>query len=104
MYGKAGVEIANYGKKLRPINKECGVIAGNASSMPDRIFAIWLGLKGHDGKILVDETRVDGMTDFLQFTAVHPELPKTPGVILQTLSFLQAGQFCGTKSTSRSRL
>jgi pimeloyl-ACP methyl ester carboxylesterase len=92
-YGPAAIEIAGYGKKLRPIDKICGVIAGTRSSIFDRIFVMWLRFKGHDGKILVEETKVEGMTDFLEFPAAHAQLPKVPGIILQTFFFLQKGKF-----------
>jgi pimeloyl-ACP methyl ester carboxylesterase len=93
-YGKAGVEVGNYGKTLDPIDNQCGVIAGTASSIPDRLFAGWLGWEGHDGKILAAETKIDNMTDYLEFPATHPQLPKVPGIMLQTLSFLKTGHFC----------
>jgi pimeloyl-ACP methyl ester carboxylesterase len=96
-FGPAGIEIASYGKKLRPIDKDCGVIAGTRCSIVDRLFFIWLGLKNHDGKIRVEETKVEGMMDFLQFPAVHTELPNTPGIILQTFFFLQEGRFAKKK-------
>jgi hypothetical protein len=58
----------------------------------DRLFFIWLGLKNHDGKIRVEETKVEGMMDFLQFPAVHTELPNTPGIILQTFAASQGSE------------
>jgi hypothetical protein len=93
-YGTAGVEIADYGLRLRPINRSCGVIAGNICDRLGRIAIKWLGQIGHDGRILIEETQVKGMADFLEFPTTHPLLPKTPGVILQTISFLKKGAFC----------
>jgi pimeloyl-ACP methyl ester carboxylesterase len=93
-YGKAGMEIEDYGLSLRPINKPCGVIAGTITDWLGYIGIRWIGRTGHDGRVLIEETKVKGMSDFLQFPAVHPMLPKTPGVILQTLSFLETERFC----------
>lgn len=96
VFGKAGIELGEYGKALKPMNKECGVIAGTRPDYASpSIF--WLGFKGHDARLFIDETKFEGMTDFLQFPAIHTNLPETPGVILQTVAFLKAGKFCKTE-------
>lgn len=92
-YGPAGVELGDSNRRFTALDKEYGVIAGTKSTFLDRVFAVWLGWSEHDGKVRIAETKIPGMKDFLLLPAVHAKLPKTPGVILQTHSFLEKGFF-----------
>lgn len=93
-YGQAGCEIADYGLLLPAIKQPLGVIAGTLCDKLGFLVIKWLGRTGHDGRILIAETQVDCMTDFLEFPTTHPQLPKESGVILQVLSFLKTEKFC----------
>lgn len=71
-------------------NFEAGVIAGNRSIN-------WINsvlIPGpDDGKVSVERTRLDGMTDHLVVRAAHPWLMRKREVIEQTIYFLRHGSF-----------
>jgi len=76
--------------QLGAVDFELGVIAG------DR-FINWINslmIPGKDdGKVSVEHTKVEGITDHIVIHATHPYLMKNPRAIRQTLAFLRTGQF-----------
>ena len=46
-----------------------------------------------DGKVFVESTRVEGMTDFMTLPISHPFIMSDPDAIRQTLRFIETGQF-----------
>lgn len=94
MNGPAGQELGtdedSVPNQLGPVDFPLGVIAGdrrinwiNSTMLPGPA----------DGKVTVEATRVDGMTDHLVMQVTHPFIMKHADVITQTLAFLQNGRF-----------
>ena len=75
---------------LGPVDFDLGVIAG------DRPRATLLGrlIRGpSDGKVAVDEARVEGMKDFLVVHRGHTFIMNDPEVIRQAARFFETGRF-----------
>lgn len=92
-YGIAGVELGEFGQSLNPIKQPCGVIAGTRCLWRDRIVLGIMGWRGHDGKVMLTETQVKGMSDHLVLPVAHPTMPNQIGVMLQALHFFKQGCF-----------
>jgi len=71
--------------------RELGVIAGSLGLGLGRL----VGVRGtaSDGTILVDETRLSGMSQHLVLKVSHTGLPFSPTVAKQTGAFLSSGNF-----------
>ncbi len=75
---------------LGAVSFELGVIAGSKSINP----ILSLLLPGDDdGKVSVESTKVDGMTDFIALPTTHPTMLASPNVIKQMMTFLSHGHF-----------
>jgi pimeloyl-ACP methyl ester carboxylesterase len=70
--------------------RELGVIAGSLSLGLGRLVGVGTG---SDGTILVDETRLSGMSQHLVLKVSHTGLPFSPTVAQQTGAFLSSGSF-----------
>ncbi len=70
---------------LGPVNFPLGIIAGTTSVNP--ILSLSLP-NPDDGKVSVESTKVDGMTDFVAVPHSHPLMMKAPLVIEQVNYFL----------------
>ena len=92
--GPAGLQLgtspSGIPARLPAVEFEVGVIAANRSYNP--WFSALLG-EPNDGKVRVESTRVQGMTDFLVVPRWHPLIMAAPEVVSQVLHFLEAGQF-----------
>ena len=75
---------------LGAVRFECGVIAGDRSIN-------WINsamIRGSDdGKVSVEHTKLEGMTDHIVIHATHPFLMRNKTSIRQTIHFLRNGQF-----------
>ncbi len=94
-FGPAGQQLgtrrdADIDALLPPVNYPVGIIAGNRSIYP--ITSVMLP-KPHDGRVSVENTRLDGMADHIVIGASHPWLVRNGEAIEQTIAFLKGGQF-----------
>jgi pimeloyl-ACP methyl ester carboxylesterase len=92
--GPAGMQLgtksADIPKSLGPVDFELGVIAGTQSI---NLILSTLLPNPNDGKVSVESTKVEGMTDFIALPTTHPFMMKNDAVINQTVYFLQHGRF-----------
>lgn len=75
---------------LGPVDFELGVIAGTGSMNP------WMSAmlpNPDDGKVSVEQTRIEGMNDFLVVEDNHHYIVEDELVIRNTLAFLRTGSF-----------
>ncbi len=75
---------------LGPVDYEVGIIAGTETFNP--ILSQYLE-NPDDGKVSVENTKVDGMSDFLVLPHSHPFIMKSSTAIEQALAFIETGQF-----------
>jgi pimeloyl-ACP methyl ester carboxylesterase len=73
-----------------PVDYPVGIIAGNRSIDP--VASIFLP-KPHDGRVSVENTKLDGMVDHVAIRAAHPFLMRHDVAIEQTMAFLREGRF-----------
>ena len=77
---------------LGAVKYPAGVIAGNAHNPVDN----WMAeiIPGEDdGKVAVEQAKLEGMSDFIVLPYSHITIMKQDQVILQTIHFLQHGRF-----------
>lgn len=94
MNGPAGQELgtddASTPNSLGPVDFDLGVIAGTRSI--NLILSLYLP-NPDDGKVSVENTRIEGMRDFIALPVSHPFIMKDKTTIRQSLHYLQQGHF-----------
>lgn len=92
--GPAGAQLhtgpTSVPNSLGPVAFPLGVIAGTQTLNP---FYSALITGPDDGKVSVESTKVEGMTDHMTFPATHTFMMNAPLVVAQTLRFLEEGEF-----------
>jgi hypothetical protein len=78
--------------ELGPVDYPTGVIAGNEHHPVDNWMAEILP-GDSDGKVQVEHTRVEGMSDFIVLPHNHITIMNQQDVIRQTVNFLHNGNF-----------
>jgi len=68
-----------------------GVIAGSAASIP--IASTFILPRPNDGRVSVESSKLEGMTDHVVVRASHTGLPGHRIAIAQTIAFLCTGRF-----------
>ncbi len=95
--GDAGQELGtdkqSVPKQLGPVDFELGIIAGTKSI--NLVLSTMLP-NPDDGKVSVEHTKVDGMSDHIALPVSHPFLMKDDDVIAQVLAFLISGKFASS--------
>lgn len=86
-----GTNDASVPLKLGPVNFEVGVIAGNRNWRP--LVSKPLEGQPSDGTVTVEETRIDGMVDFIELPATHTTIMWQSSVLDQIVVFLESGAF-----------
>lgn len=75
---------------LGPVNFETGIIAGTESI--NLILSTFLE-EPNDGKVSVENTKVEGMCAFVTLPAMHPFMMQNENVIQEVRNFLKTGSF-----------
>lgn len=92
--GPAGMQLGtdrqSIPSQLGVANFELGVIAGSRSI---NILLSTLLPKPDDGKVSVENTKLEGMADHITLPVTHPLMMKNQRVIEQVIYFLQYGVF-----------
>ncbi len=92
--GPAGMQLGtgrfSVPNTLGPANFELGVIAGTRSI--NLILSTMLP-DTDDGKVTVENTKLEGMSDHLSMPVTHPFMMKNESVIEQVIHFLRHGEF-----------
>jgi pimeloyl-ACP methyl ester carboxylesterase len=94
IHGEAGLELgtgeSSVPNQLGAANFDLGVIAGTRSVN----LILSLMISGpDDGKVSVENTRLEGMHDHLQMKVTHPFMMRNAKVIEQVIHYLETGRF-----------
>jgi len=85
-----GTDIESIPNKLGPADFELGIIAGTRSI--NLILSTMLP-STDDGKVTVENTKLDGMKEHIALPVTHPFMMKNKDVIEQVIHFLKSGTF-----------
>ncbi len=85
-----GTDPESLPNQLGPVDFELGIIAGNRTLNP--LFSRMIP-GADDGKVAVERTRVEGMSDFLVVPYSHTYVMMREDVIYQVAHFLEHGEF-----------
>lgn len=92
--GPAGMELSTQAhstpNRLGPVTFDVGIIAGTQSLNP--VYSSLIP-GDDDGKVSVENSKVDGMRDHLALPVTHTFMMNDPVVIAQTIVYLREGQF-----------
>ncbi|MDX1754512.1 MAG: alpha/beta fold hydrolase [Marinobacter sp.] len=92
-----GTEAGDLPQSLGATDLEVGIIAGEDSINP----ILSLLIPGEDdGKVSLENAKLEGMSDFLVVPVSHPFLMNDEDVIAQTIHFLEHGEFEHDTDTS----
>jgi triacylglycerol lipase len=85
-----GTDPESMPNKLGPADFELGIIAGDRTIDP---ISSWIIPGKDDGKVAVERTKLDGMTDFLVIPVSHAYIMQKPEVVDEVIHFLEQGKF-----------
>jgi len=75
---------------LRNADFELGIITGDRTIDP---VSSWIIPGKDDGKVAVDNTKLEGMSDFLIVNVSHAYIMENSEVVLEVINFLKNGSF-----------
>lgn len=92
--GKAGLQLStdttSLPKSLGPAQFDVGIIAGTKSINP--ILSLFIPGR-NDGKVAIDNTKLDGMHDHIEVATTHPFMMRNATVIQHICHYLKHGNF-----------
>jgi hypothetical protein len=92
--GEAGLELGtgefSVPNKLGAANFDLGIIAGTCSV---NLILSRMIPGTDDGKVSVENTRLEGMNDHLEMEVTHPFMMRNAKVIEQVIHYLESGRF-----------
>jgi hypothetical protein len=91
-----GTESTSVPNTLGAVDFDLGVIAGTTSV--NLLLSLYLP-NPDDGKVSVENTKIDGMRDFISLPASHPYIMKDDAAITQIIHYLHHGQFLHAPAT-----
>ena len=84
-----GDHVEHMEEVVGPVDFELGVITGDRPLLPVNPFLE----PPHDGRVRVDEARIEGMADFLVVHRDHALIMNDPRVVRQAIHFFENGEF-----------
>ena len=88
-----GTDPESFPNRLGPADFELGIITGDRTIDP---ISSWIIPGVDDGKVAVEHTKLEGMTDFLVVNVSHAYIMENPEVVLEVINFLKNGRFSNT--------
>jgi hypothetical protein len=85
-----GTDPESFPNSLGPADFELGIITGDRTIDP---ISSWIIPGVDDGKVAVEKTKLEGMTDFLLVNVSHTYIMENPEVVLEVMHFLENGRF-----------
>ena len=85
-----GTDPESFPNTLGPADFELGIITGDRTIDP---VSSWIIPGVDDGKVAVEKTKLEGMTDFLLVNVSHTYIMEKQEVVLEVLHFLKNGRF-----------
>jgi len=93
-FGPAAAELGtgydSFPNQLGPADFEVGIITGNRTIDP---ISSWIIDGDDDGKVSIEQAKLEGMADFLVFEVSHAYIMQKPEVVDEIIFFLQNGRF-----------
>ena len=98
IFGPASMQLGtdqdSFPNRLGPADFELGIITGDRTIDPVSSLII----PGEDdGKVAVEKTKLEGMTDFLVMPVSHAYIMQKPEVVEEVIYFLRNGEFSVSK-------
>lgn len=95
-----GTEATSLPNRLGAVDFDLGVIAGTTSV--NLLLSLYLP-NPDDGKVSLENTKIDGMQDFISLPVSHPYIMKDEDAITQIIHYLQHGQFLRAHVTADNK-
>jgi triacylglycerol lipase len=95
-FGPAGQELTTAARALSTIKPyyDLGIIAGTKGWFyPVAHLLMKCNAHHHDGRVTIESTKIDGMTDHICISVTHSFMMWKPDVYKQILAFLKTGSF-----------
>ena len=93
-FGPAAAELGtgydSFPNRLGPADFEVGIITGSRTIDP---ISSWIIDGDDDGKVSIEQAKLEGMTDFMVVEVSHAYIMTDPHVLDQVIYFLQNGSF-----------
>ena len=97
IFGPAAMQLGtgpdSFPNRLGPADFELGIITGDRTIDP---ISSWIIPGEDDGKVAIEKTKLEGMTDFLVMDVSHTFIMQNPEVVDEVIYFLQRGRFSRT--------